>query len=197
MRLVTDLSVLLRELHGSWRGIFIAGWSLLVLISLPYPVYGILSRTNNFQPVEWSLDGAASIQRTTPEEMEAIRWLQEASYGVIVEAVGGSYTGYARVSTHTGLPTVLGWPGHESQWRGGVKEMGSRETDIALLFRAREWKLAKTVLDQYQIRYVYVGSMERSDFRPSDVLFGQHMPVVFQNSVVTIYEYMPVNSQNE
>ena len=80
----------------------------------------------------------------------------------------------------------------------GVQKKWDLVSQILLyLFRAKEWRLAQTVLDQYKIRYVYIGSLERSDFRPSEALFGQHMPVVFQNSVVTIYEYLPVNSQNE
>ena len=54
----------------------------------------------------------------------------------MAEAVGGSYSGYACVSRLSGYPTVLGWPGHELQWRGGGEEIGSRENDIQQLYEA-------------------------------------------------------------
>jgi uncharacterized membrane protein len=187
--------VLLQELRGLSRVMFTAAWSLLVLASLPYPVFGLLSRTNQFRPAEWTLDGAAYIERYNPDEMEAIRWLQQAPYGVVAEAVGGSYTGYARVSTHSGLPTVLGWVGHELQWRGGAEEIGSREPDIASLYRARSWDQASAVIEKYSIRYIYVGATERRDFRPNESMLQQHLPVVFQNNSVTIYEVQTLDPQ--
>ncbi len=188
-------AVLLGELRGLSRGVFSAAWALLILVALPYPVYGLLTRTNQFNPAEWTLDGAAYIERYNPDEMEAIRWLQQAPYGVVAEAVGGSYTGYARVSTHSGLPTVLGWPGHELQWRGGGKEIGSRESDIASLYQSRDWTQASAVIEKYFIRYIYVGDTERRDFRFDEILFREHLPVVFQNNSVTIYEVQSSDTQ--
>jgi len=88
------------------------------------------------------LDGNAYLQKFNPEEYAAIGWLQDAPMGVVVEAVGGSNTDYARISTRTGLPTLLGWPGHESQWRGGGEEMGSRFADIQQLYETTDWNEA-------------------------------------------------------
>jgi YYY domain-containing protein len=180
--------MLLKNLRGGMGVAFQLGWAVLVLVSLPYAVFGVLSRTNNFNPTEWTLNGAAYLERYSPQEMDAIRWLQSAPYGVVAEAVGGSYTGYARVSTHSGLPTVLGWPGHESQWRGGYKEIGSRPGDITQLYRARQWSQASTILEQYNIRYVYIGGLERGDYRPDEALFQAHLNLVYENDTVTIYE---------
>jgi uncharacterized membrane protein len=83
---------------------------------------------------------------------------------------------------------VLGWPGHESQWRGGAEEMGSRETDIELLYRANRWEQMLAILQRYQIRYVYVGALERGKYRVNDALFDRYLNPVFQNQQVTIYE---------
>ncbi|MBE0696583.1 MAG: hypothetical protein IH586_06640 [Anaerolineaceae bacterium] len=188
-------AVLLQEMRGSWRFVFYVAWALLVIVALPYSYFGIGSRTNMLQPAQWSLDGAAYIQNYAPEEMDAIHWLQQAPYGVVAEAIGGSYTSYARVSTNSGLPTVLGWPGHESQWRGGAEEMGSREPDIASLFRTKDWAQASKILQKYSIRYIYVGPMERREYRPNESLFQQHMSTVFHNNSVTIYEYQLIDSQ--
>ena len=180
--------VLLLELRGGWRAAFQAGWLVLVVLALPYPVFGVLSRTNNFRPMEWSLNGAAYLERYSPDEMAAIAWLQQAPYGVVAEAIGGSYTGYARVSTHSGLPTVLGWPGHESQWRGGMQEIGSREPDIEQLYRARQWTQAIQVIEKYNIRYIFLGALERSTYRPEEPLFQRNLVEVFRSNGVTVYE---------
>jgi uncharacterized membrane protein len=82
-----------------------------VAASLVYPLLSLWNKTNGFQPTEWTLDSTAYFARTLPDEMSAIRWLQEAPGGVVAEAVkqdGGSYTEYARVST---LPETfsIGW----------------------------------------------------------------------------------------
>jgi uncharacterized membrane protein len=125
-----------------------------------------------------------------PDELEAIRWLQSAPYGVVAEAAmqGTSYSGYSRVSTLSGLPTVLGWPGHESQWRGGVTEMGSRDPDLDQLYKARTWDQAFPILEKYNIRYVFVGGLERSQYRANVTLFEKYMRVAFESGSVRIFE---------
>ena len=68
--------------------------------------------------------------------MAAIAWLRSAPKGVMVEAVrpdGGQYSDFARVSAQSGMPTVLGWIGHQLQWRGGNREIGTRQADIERL----------------------------------------------------------------
>jgi len=107
---------------------------------------------------------------------------------VIAEAVGGSYTSAARFATYTGLPNVLGWPGHESQWRGGGKEMGSRQDDLARLYRTTNWQEAETILQQYRIRYVVIGGLERSTYKVSEAKFQSHLNKAFEAGSVVVYE---------
>jgi uncharacterized membrane protein len=118
---------------------------------------------------------------------------------VVAEAVsptGGSYTEYARVAELSGQPGVLGWIGHESQWRGGDKEMGTRRPDLERLYCTRQWSEAEQILQRYQIRYVFVGNLERVTYLPgqgncqtglNEVKFSQFMDTVFQQGDVTIY----------
>lgn len=181
--------VLLRELRRAWPGIvYSLALVALLAVALIYPLYGVWDRTSKFNPQVWSLDGAHYMARYQPDEMAAINWLQSAPYGTVVEAVGGSYTGYARVSLLSGLPAVLGWPGHEGQWRGGGKEMGSRQTDIEQLYHARTWNQLSPLLQKYNIRYVYLGSLEQSTYRPDPAVFQQNLKTVFQTGQVAIYE---------
>ena len=80
----------------------------------------------------------------------------------MLESVGEDYSafGHARISTFTGLPTVLGWPGHELQW--GHDE-GDRRADVAMLYETTSTVTARGLLDRYGIRYVVVGPLERTD----------------------------------
>ncbi len=127
-------------------------------------------------------------ERQSPDEMAAIEWLKTAPVGVVAEAVGGSYTEFARVATLSGKPNVLGWPGHESQWRGGAEEMGTRQSDIERLYRTGDWTEAQNILRQYHVRYVYVGPLERSAYGVNENKFQRYLEPVFQQGQVTIYE---------
>ncbi len=169
---------------------FRAVWIFVVVIALVYPFFGFLDRTNGFQPNRWTLDGSAYLATFEPDEMAAVRWLQNAPYGVLAEATspGASYTGFSRVSTLTGLPGVLGWPGHESQWRGGAVEMGSREPDLQQLYQSRTWDQVLPILEKYNIRYVFVGGLERSQYRANEALFERYMRVAFQSGSVRVFE---------
>ena len=182
-------AILLKNLRGAWEWIFRIGFSLLLLASLIYPALSIITKTNNFNPAYgWTLDDFTRIQHEDPDEAAAITWLKSAPEGVVAEAVGGSYTNYARISEYTGLPAVLGWPGHESQWRGGGAEQGSRENDIKTLYATLNWQPALDIIRQYNIRYVYVGGLERSTYPVQEDKFQSNLIQVFQQGNVTIYE---------
>jgi len=162
--------------------------SVCIVICLAYPCWGLISKTNSFKPAIWTLDGNSYIQNFNPDEYEALNWLKKCQYGVIAEAVGGSYSEFARISTTTGLPTVLGWPGHELQWRGSSNEIGSREQDIETLYTTKDWQTAKSIIDQYQIQYIYIGDLEKSKYNVDEVKFQNNMVEAFKNQSTTIYE---------
>jgi uncharacterized membrane protein len=163
---------------------------LPLLIGLLYPVISVWTKTNAFSlSYGPTLDGMAYREASSPDEYEAIQWINEnLEGGIIAEAVGGSYTNYARISTHTGLSTVLGWPGHELQWRGGAEEQGNRQSDIEQLYTTRSWQEAKDIVDRYGIDYIYVGHLERNSYQPFDERkFLAFMDEIYKNNSVTIY----------
>jgi YYY domain-containing protein len=206
--------VLAQKLRTGWNIAFVVGLVLLLLVGLAYPTLSILNRTGNFrldralvlldtlranedettglvarQELDslWTLDYFDMFQRQNPDEAAAIRWLESAPDGILAEAIGGSYSGYARVSVLTGLPSVLGWPGHESQWRGGYEEQGSRQGDIETLYATADWQTARDIIARYNIRYVFVGNLERG-LPLQEEKFQSQMRLVFQQGIVTIYE---------
>ncbi|HTX79440.1 MAG TPA: DUF2298 domain-containing protein [Longilinea sp.] len=168
-----------------WGMGFAVTWLAVIAIALPYIVFGLNTFTNGFNPGTLNLDGTAFY---SSDELAAVGWLDSAPYGTVAESIGGSYSAYARVSELSGLPTVLGWTGHESQWRGGEKEKGTRQNDIELLYRTNDWLTALDIIQHYDIRYIYVGALERSTYHVVENKFQGHLTVAYQNASVTIYE---------
>jgi YYY domain-containing protein len=225
------VAVLLHRLRGAWSWVFRAGLGIILFMALAYPVLGLPDKTNDFQlpafeqklkaaqaakaPAAlqtaarvWTLDGAQAFQTQYPDDAAAARWLLNAPEGVLVEAFNksSSYTDYARMSTYSGDPTVLGWWYHEWQWRGSVDEQVSpitnltckasdpydprrmRSDDISCLYETNSWDVASEIIAQYNIRYVVVGTLERRDYHIDEALFQQHLLPVFQQGQVVIYE---------
>jgi YYY domain-containing protein len=182
-----------KNLRGFIAFVWQVGMALLVTGGLFYPALAIPNKANNFQN-EPTLNGIQWISEHRPGDYAAIEWLRANAPGdaVILEAPGVSYAAYqytARVSAMTGLPTLLGWGGHESQWRGNYDEPGRREPDIEQLFNTLDFDQTQALLDKYNITYVYVGPLERERFSPQGLKkFEYLMDVVFQHDDVTIYQ---------
>ena len=173
----------------SWKNwLFSFFWVLLIGASLAYPAVMLWQKTDKFKPVEWTLDGNAYLARYNQDDYAAIQWLSQQPLGVVSEAIGGSYSEYARVSTRSGMPTVLGWPGHEGQWRGGYTEVGTRETDIATLYSSSDWSETLLMIQRYDIRYVYLGTLEKNLYQANVDKFRANLPVVYENGSVVIFE---------
>lgn len=180
---------LLRQLGGRQLALARLGFLMLLIVGLAYPVFSLWDKTRGFRPPEGlALDGTRQGHYLNPDDAAAVDWLNQAPFGYLVEAVGDSYSQYARISAHTGLPTLLGWPGHESQWRGGAREMGTRQGDIEHLYSTRDWTEARRVLERYNVRYVYIGPLERATYGVSEVKFQRFMQPVYRQGAVTIYE---------
>lgn len=179
--------VLLRQLRSAANVIFSITVVVVILVGLAYPVFGFLTKTNNFKPFAgFTLDDFDRVQRENPDEAAAMLWLRSAPDGVIAEAVGGAYSSYARISIYTGLPTVLGWGNHEGQWRDYALQ-GTRAQDIEALYTSPDWVTAQAIIERYDIRYIYIGNLERSTYRVNEEKFNLFLKPVFQQGIVTIY----------
>ena len=101
-----------------------------------------------------------------PEDVSAITWLKENIEGapVVLEANGDSYTGFERVSASTGLPTILGWYVHEWLWRNDTEDLNVKSTDIRNIYTSESEEQVRTLLKQYDVSYIFVGSKEREKY---------------------------------
>ena len=182
-------SVLLQNLRKTANIAFSVLISIVIFAGLLYPAFGLMTKTNNFKPVfGFTLNDFDRVQRETPEEAAAVEFLLTAPDGIIAEAIGDGYSGYARISMLTGLQTVLGWPGHEAQWRGTTEPQGSRREDITKLYSTARWDEAQAIIEKYNIRYIYIGTLERVSMPVNEEKFQLYLKPVFQQGSVTIYE---------
>ena len=160
----------------------------LFLASLYYPVEAAATKSGN--DGQRTLDGLSHVSRSSPGEYAAIQWLRDnAEEGDgIVEAVGDSWSAYGRVSSSTGLPTVLGWPWHEHQWRGSREPFEGREEDVRTIYTTSDASEARRLLETYDVQYVVVGPRERSSYGTAGLAKFQAIgDAVFESEGVTVY----------
>jgi uncharacterized membrane protein len=138
--------------------------AVVLLAAFVYPVLATYNRTNDFN-LPRSLDGLDYLKRGNPGEYDAIQWLNDREgQPVIAEALGGDYTEGGRVSAATGLPTLIQWPGHQLQWRGTSAPQAGREQDLEQLYTSTDPEAVRTVIQRYNISYVFVGNIERQTY---------------------------------
>ncbi len=174
--------------HAWWVMLFV-----FVTFSAVYPIAATLSKTGAFAG-EPTLDGLAHVKRMNPDEDQAIEWLNENVQGapVIVEATGDEYSDYGRVSAWTGLPTLLGWAGHEIQWRGSDRDFRGRAEDIDQIYLSEDWTQVGHLLEKYDVTYIYVGQLEKARYgQRAGQEFSESTDIAFQNEGVTIYQVRP------
>lgn len=177
---------------AAWRKVGMAAIGLLIGAGLVYPALAVPSRARECGAPP-TLDGTAYLAQTQPDDYAAVAWLNENISGapVILEAPGDRFRAYVyegRVSALTGLPTLLGWAGHQHQWRGSYDEQARREPDIETLYTSTDPGEVSALLDKYDVSYVYVGPLERARYPASGLAkFANLLDVVYDGTAVTIY----------
>ncbi|WP_263640451.1 DUF2298 domain-containing protein [Methanolacinia petrolearia] len=156
--------------------------ALLIAFSIPVMLpdlnYGYGGKT---------LDGMAWLENSHPYDYDAISYIRENTEdldsAVILEAEGGDYTYYSRVSSMTGIPAVIGQPFHEQMWRGYDSDVGYRMQDVRLIYEDPDDfdRLTK----KYNITHIYVGDSENETYDVN--LPVENLSIYYQNENVTIY----------
>ena len=212
--------------YGLWRGWMAAGSALrgamvgvvgIVAVGvMVYPALAIPVRTTDNDtpaPTPLTLDGAAWMSDTVHWERDqpiavrgdaaAIRWLQDNVAGApaILEAHGDGYRWNGRISAFTGLPTVLGWPWHQTQQRGRYELIGVRAAAVAQLYNTPDAAAARILLDKYGIAYIIVGELERIYYAAAGLAKFDAMAaagtirLVYDRAGVQIYQVKPGGNQ--
>ena len=130
-------------------------------------------------------------------DLEAIQWLQDNVTGspVVLEAHAAQYHWSGRISTYTGLPTVLGWPWHQIQQRMPYRTaVESRARDVGEIYNTTDPGRAESLLREYDVKYIVIGELERAYYSPAGVQKFADMAAaglilrVWDNDGVVIYQ---------
>lgn len=182
------------QVLGLKKKMFSAGYLLLsaylLILVFLYPYFSIKTYYNNLKEYQ-GLNGMSWFNTDYPSDYQAILWMRKNIKGqpVILEAVGESYTDYARVSSFTGLPTIIGWPVHEWLWRGSYNEAGKRVEEVKRAWETNSLLETSIFLQKYQVRYVFVGILEYQKYPGADFTKWESLgKAVFQSDETVIYQ---------
>ncbi|BBL66947.1 DUF2298 domain-containing protein [Methanoculleus chikugoensis] len=132
-----------------------------------------------------TLDGFAYLEATRPGEAAAIDYLRTLDGDhLIVEAENGDYGYYSRVSSFTGIPTILGQIGHELTWRGNGPWYTGRPADIRAIYEDPERTLA--LMEKYNATLLYVGEPEHERYNVR--LPDRGLRLIYAEGGVRVYE---------
>ena len=155
----------LRYAYASLMGLFVG----LHLVGAAFNIYATV--TLKRVPTRfYTLDGTAFLPELpmAREDSQVINWLNENVKGMatILEAHGDAYREFTRISMNTGLPTVLGWEHHTRQ--RGLTDVGlmERKKAIRAIYSSDDLTLTRELLVKYNIDFVIVGHIERTNNRP-------------------------------
>ncbi len=178
-----------------WRTVALALSGVLVALGLVYTVLAVPARSTLAQAGP-TLDGEAWVAKAFPEDYAVIRWVRANANDddIVLEATGGSYSFFGRVSAFTGRPTLLGWDFHEWQWRGPEalqKQAGTRAADIERVYRQARGEELLGLLNQYGVDYLVVASQERQKYNVGpnrEKEFDRTLEKVFEEGNARIYK---------
>ena len=202
---------LARRVDRLLPAVWLATLGVIVMVGGSYSVLGTISYYSSaslgsgplvrFQ--DKGLDGMSFLAEADPQDYRAIKWLQHHETGrpVILEATGDPYSMFGRVSTFSGLPTLLGWEDHELQWRGNLTVLPLRHQTIDTIYSTSSPNTARRLLKSNHVQLVYIGTCEQQIYgsvsgssqscalQPTRVpaaanwatKFGQFMRVLYRN----------------
>lgn len=174
-------------------------WALLVVASMSFLPLAAQSRhveyygasTAESASASMTLDGLAYLDKYEMGERDAVEWLsrQADSSDVVVESTGGQYSGYGRISSRSGLSTLLGWAGHEQQWRGSsTPSLAPRVEAIDQIYRATSWELTSALIEDYGVDWIVFGELEATKYgQGAAAKLERYLPLAFESGSVRIF----------
>ena len=173
-----------------WAAVIVLGFGAVSY----YTFAAVASRTADAGAL--TLDGVAYLERFAPADAELLRWVRAETPrdAVVLESAlvpcGSNPNGcddwdaaLARVASATGRPTIVGWAGHERQWREDDAEIFRRQDDVRTIYQTSDPGQARALLQRYGVDYVVVGPRERAVYGEDGLAkFDSLGDVVFESS---------------
>jgi YYY domain-containing protein len=157
--------------------------AVLIILILPFALPDL-----SYGRAGMTLDGLAYLEEECPGDAAAIAFLRTLEGDItIVEAEGGDYSYYSRISSSTGIPTVIGMPFHEQMWRGSEGNVSERMADVRAIYEQPAMTVA--LMEKYGATHLYVGEAERERY---DVSIPENaLEMVYSAGGVEIYRLPP------
>lgn len=167
--------------------------ALLIMVGATiYPVRALAELARS----SWrGMNVLAAMAAADPDRYAMVKWVRSniGQRTIVLEAPGTSYhEDNNAVSIFTGRPTLLGWQGHELQWRGLTYSQISVARLAALfsIYHPDDPETLKNTLKSWQINYVVVGPQERRQylFAEREVkIFAKVMTPIYSNQTFTVW----------
>jgi uncharacterized membrane protein len=202
------------------------GLALLLGAAVLYPLLATRAKWDTRMSAEapTTLDGMAFMQVTQYQDIDytgggqtvplhydydALQWMRRNISGSPVIAEAHSSNPYraisSRVAMFTGLPSIIGWDWHQRQQRAVIPPslISNRIADVTTVYSTTNTAEALSILEKYNVRYVYVGQLEWIYYNPQGLLKFDSMAEqgllqeVYRNEGVSIYEVMATSAVTE
>ena len=167
---------------------------LLILFVSIYPAFATIGKSGGFAGIP-ELDGGAYVTKEHPRDYEAILWFVNLTGNpVVLQAPGELYQWNTAITAFSGLPTVIGWAGHELNWRFPKRsEIDMRWSDVGRMYTSGDIREVEALLIKYNVSYVYLGEAEAKRFG-NPRIFEENTDLfekVFEYGDAVIYKFSP------
>lgn len=173
-----------------------AGAAALILAAgFVYAPLALRSKLRLGEADAGTLDALAHLQRVRPDEHAAIAWVRTHTPrgAIVVQAPGDSYQSADNIiSAATARPTLIGWQGHERQWRGEAYAAmtSGRLEALERIYRPSSVQALQQALADWHVSFVYVGPSERARYEvlpEHEARWIDAMDLVFESGPVRIF----------
>lgn len=146
-----------------------------------------------------TLDGLGFVDRTHAEDRPLVDWLRDqppTRHILMVEAPGDSFGDAGRLSAMSGVPSLLGWRGHEWLWRGNISPVYARSDQIKAFYLSRSLRQACDFVEAESVTHVAIGTIEHQSFSGLDLsVLEQLGPAIVRSGASLLIEVDLKNCQ--
>ncbi|MBN4064220.1 hypothetical protein JYU04_00625 [Dehalococcoides mccartyi] len=163
--------------------------AVIAISSVYFPIAAAVAKTTS-SGLGPDLNSLSFMEPRDSDELQVITDIRELADkdDVLVEAVGGSYTEFARISGASGVPTVIGWVFHETQWHGTNEQFSDREGDVRTLYTTNDAQELRRLIDKYELTMVVIGPRERSTYGNIDMaIFDTLGDRIIEHGLYTVF----------
>jgi uncharacterized membrane protein len=196
----------------TWQTLWTLAVVLLIIAGMLYPIFATRAKISDrfdkslgptLDAMEYMTVARANEQGqdySFRDEYDALIWMQDNIQGTPVVAESTAAPEYRslrnRVSTYTGLPSILGYNWHQKQQRSilGSELVDRRSNDVNQFFGTPDPNAAWSFIQKYDVGYVIVGYPERLYYPAQGIAKFEQMAAsgllrpAYANERVTLYQ---------